>query len=389
MTLRLPSLFKSFLAIIVFMGVFVSSTNSVSADGTCTISFPNGRRVDPGGSLVIRVSGLTEGSGANAQLVNIPNADRYYFNGNVLHKNYTPSGPVTNGTFEVSIPYFDAYTSLTNTLIGSYTLQTFNLKLLNHGENHLYCTSTERVALHPPSCSIAYKITQNDDGSVNLGLNVNTTNLRQGASYSLDFYEGLVPSGIAFNRNFVPNGTQYRGSYNNLSSDYLDDTNLTVYVKENTGGSRPVICEKEIVWSNVSTGDPVPEAPELVPIGRFTLCGQIPQGTPQRTACEDCGSYDDEGRPTHIYSAIGCIPIDEKGFTRQLIQILLSVSGLIALLSILAGAFLLSTSQGDSNQVKKAKELITAAVSGLFFIIFSTIILDFFGVQILRIPGLS
>lgn len=120
---------------------------------------------------------------------------------------------------------------------------------------------------------------------------------------------------------------------------------------------------------------------------KFALCEAIldPQ---EKTACEQCVGTE-PGKVAGVYTAVGCIQTEEKGFIRQMIQLLLSVSGLIALLSILAGAFMLSTSQGDSNQVKKAKELITAAVSGLLFIIFSTIILDFIGVQILRIPGLS
>jgi hypothetical protein len=63
------------------------------------------------------------------------------------------------------------------------------------------------------------------------------------------------------------------------------------------------------------------------------------------------------------------------------------MSGAIVLIMILAGAFMLSTSQGDPKKTQDAKELITSAIIGLLFIIFSITILQFVGVSILRIPG--
>lgn len=164
-----------------------------------------------------------------------------------------------------------------------------------------------------------------------------------------------------------------------------------------TEGEKQLCCEDSNQCTLATGGaeiDPT-EALEKQLIEDFNLCKQIPVNTPQRAACVACVTQglteNDElqSRPTAVYTALGCIKIEETSFLHQVIRLLLSVSGLVALLSILAAAFLLSTSQGDSNKVKQARELITAAVSGLFFIIFSTIILDFIGVQILRIPGLS
>ena len=54
---------------------------------------------------------------------------------------------------------------------------------------------------------------------------------------------------------------------------------------------------------------------------------------------------------------------------------------------ILVGAFMLSVSQGDPNKTKEAKEIITSAIIGLLFVIFSVTILQFVGVEILHIPG--
>ncbi len=126
-------------------------------------------------------------------------------------------------------------------------------------------------------------------------------------------------------------------------------------------------------------------------LGAFDYCKQVPDGD-QRRACEEClsqGGTSEDGTQKTVYTAVGCIHTGEDRLVADLITLFLGVSGGIALLSILAASFLFSTSRGDTNKVKQAKDLMTAAVSGLFFIIFSVIILNFIGVQILRIPGLS
>lgn len=123
-------------------------------------------------------------------------------------------------------------------------------------------------------------------------------------------------------------------------------------------------------------------------LASFDYCMQVPAGA-EREACQTCVGNGGPNESNKIYTAVGCIRVDEQGFAADLIRLLLGIAGGVALLSILAGAFIFSTSQGESGRVKQAKELITAAVSGLFFIIFSIIILDFIGVKILQIPGLG
>lgn len=88
-----------------------------------------------------------------------------------------------------------------------------------------------------------------------------------------------------------------------------------------------------------------------------------------------------------IYTAVGCIPANSESIVAQMVKIGLGIAGGVALLMILAGSFMLSTSQGEPKRAGEAKELITSAVMGLLFIIFSVAILQFIGVTILRIPG--
>ena len=88
-----------------------------------------------------------------------------------------------------------------------------------------------------------------------------------------------------------------------------------------------------------------------------------------------------------IYTAIGCIGADSESIVTRLVRIGLGIAGGVALLMILAGAFMFSTSQGDPKKAGEARELITSAVLGLIFIIFSVTLLQFIGVSVLRIPG--
>lgn len=140
---------------------------------------------------------------------------------------------------------------------------------------------------------------------------------------------------------------------------------------------------------------PKVENPKGISPESFDYCRQVPGNfedkTTQRGACYDCVTQGDPGE--YIFTAVGCIHVADDGdflpLAEDLIRLLLGVAGGAAFLSILAAAFILTTSRGETSKVKQAKELITAAVSGLLFIIFSIIILDYIGVTILHIPGLS
>jgi hypothetical protein len=106
-----------------------------------------------------------------------------------------------------------------------------------------------------------------------------------------------------------------------------------------------------------------------------------------RTVTKKKVHYAYEGQK--IYTAVGCMSVSGEELAGDLIRFLLGVAGGVSLLSMLGAAFILSTSRGESAKVKSAKELITASVTGLLFLIFSVIILQFIGVTILKIPGLG
>lgn len=88
-------------------------------------------------------------------------------------------------------------------------------------------------------------------------------------------------------------------------------------------------------------------------------------------------------------SAIGPIDTDPVKFATKIFAIILSLAGGIALVLIMISGYQLMTSQGDPEKVKAAQEMLTSAIVGLLFIIFSLVILQIIGVDLLKIPGLE
>ena len=113
----------------------------------------------------------------------------------------------------------------------------------------------------------------------------------------------------------------------------------------------------------------------------FEICNQIPEGGP-RDKCLTC--FNQSG----VWTAIGCIDTSStEGIVGKLMTVGIGIAGGIALLMILAAAFLFATSEGEPKRTSEAKEILTSAIIGLVFIIFSVTILQFIGVNILKIPG--
>lgn len=149
----------------------------------------------------------------------------------------------------------------------------------------------------------------------------------------------------------------------------------------NAGKAKADICTEEERQSG----------PNAVSIEAFSLCKQIPDSPefqPQRDACTACteGTLDEEGNKG-VWTAIGCIKRDPQSIMQRFIAVGLGMSGGVALLTFLAAGFIFSTSQGDPKAYGQAKEMMTASIVGILFVIFSVTILQFIGYDILKIPG--
>lgn len=125
----------------------------------------------------------------------------------------------------------------------------------------------------------------------------------------------------------------------------------------------------------------------ITPLEPYEVCKQIPEGTAERTQCETCIDQDGDDEPDAMWTAIGCIDTTTtEGIVGKLMTVGIGIAGGIALLMILAAAFLFATSEGEPKRTSEAKEILTSAIIGLIFIIFSVTILQFIGVNILKIP---
>lgn len=165
----------------------------------------------------------------------------------------------------------------------------------------------------------------------------------------------------------------------------------TIRVEENAFWNNPNIGEVDFdvdLPSSCTTcnppADPTDDSTTIGALDVYNFCNQISDPS-QRTNCLSCSGG--IGGYSGVWTAVGCISREPTSIARTFIRIGLSMSGGVALLMILAAGFILATSEGDPKRTSEAKEMVTAAVIGLIFVIFSVVILQFIGFTVLQIPG--
>lgn len=99
-----------------------------------------------------------------------------------------------------------------------------------------------------------------------------------------------------------------------------------------------------------------------------------------------CGGPDDP-RGAAIATAIGCIHTNPVEFTKDLMRFVIGISGGLAFLMMLMGAFQILSSGDNPDTLKAGRERLTSAVIGLLIVIFAILLLQIIGVGILDIPG--
>lgn len=116
--------------------------------------------------------------------------------------------------------------------------------------------------------------------------------------------------------------------------------------------------------------------------GLAKYCQNSPVDAGKCTSCFQAGG---------IYTSIGCISdiSNVQSLVATVFNVGLGLAGGFAFMCIIYAAFLLQTSGGSPDRVKKSKELMTSCITGLLLIIFSIFILRLIGVQILKIPGFT
>lgn len=86
---------------------------------------------------------------------------------------------------------------------------------------------------------------------------------------------------------------------------------------------------------------------------------------------------------------LGTIPCDPTGFASSLYGIGLSFIGVVALLFIVYGGFLILTSQGNQDQLRRGKSYITYSIVGVVLAIGGYALYQILAIDVIKIPGFT
>ncbi|MDO8429374.1 MAG: pilin [Candidatus Daviesbacteria bacterium] len=128
-----------------------------------------------------------------------------------------------------------------------------------------------------------------------------------------------------------------------------------------------------------STPTPIPNSPAGIKCNPDSPSGEIVRDKPETT------NIDESVGALGIYTAIGCIPTQPQKLVQEIIKFATRAGGGIALLLMISGAFQILTAAGNHETMTKGKDQITSAAIGLLFVIFSTLLLQIIGVDILGV----
>lgn len=377
-----------------FSGVFVGDVRAADSCKDSGINFTNGNpptTVYVGDTITISLSGLTSGVSYSLWATN-------FTNDTLL------AGPVV--------------ASNSQTATFTFTLDENSGKLPPLGTDNIHIDlkdSGNNAGFH---CALWHDTEVIDKGAIKCG-KIRISQTRGGEACFWNDNNSCMETGMvtAHLSGFMQGGKPMEGEVEISTVGALDGNGGKVPISNgiaskdlsipNTGnidiivytGPSNEICRRSVNFID-SCGDncaPVEDDPIELEAARedpYFLCTQLPDGSDAQEACISCATGgggvenpgDDESRQG-VWTAFGCIKRDPQNIIATLIEIGMMSGGGIALLMILGAGFIISTSQGDPKKVSDAKELITAAVTGLLFIIFSVMMLQFIGFSVFKIPG--
>jgi hypothetical protein len=85
-------------------------------------------------------------------------------------------------------------------------------------------------------------------------------------------------------------------------------------------------------------------------------------------------------------TALGCVPNDTLPFVGWVLGNSIKIGGGIAFLLMVFAGFQITISAGNPEKLKSGQEMLTAAIQGLLFLIFSAFLLRLIGYQIFNFP---
>ncbi len=89
------------------------------------------------------------------------------------------------------------------------------------------------------------------------------------------------------------------------------------------------------------------------------------------------------------WTELGCIPNTVPGFVSKFYGIGLGLIGGVALIFIIYGGYIITTSRGNPDRLKEGKSYIIYAIIGLLLAVFGYVFIEVIAVDVLQIPGFS
>ena len=90
---------------------------------------------------------------------------------------------------------------------------------------------------------------------------------------------------------------------------------------------------------------------------------------------------------TGVITGIGCIPTEPINLVRWILKYAILMGGGIAFLLSVFGGVSIILAGGNPEKINAGKEIISSALTGLLFIVFSVFLLRLIGLDILQLPG--
>jgi len=168
------------------------------------------------------------------------------------------------------------------------------------------------------------------------------------------------------------------------------------------GKSECEISIKDIEITNAHPGTTVKKVSSEygTPLSESSLFSNPPKANPPLSPCAQWANLKGTPIPApstdaseikciFIDTAIGPIDTQPQAFVRRIFSLVLGLAGGIALLLIMYAGYQMMASSGNAEKITEARARLMSAIVGLLFIIFSFVILQIIGVDILRIPGFT
>ncbi len=139
-----------------------------------------------------------------------------------------------------------------------------------------------------------------------------------------------------------------------------------------------------LVWETFYFENPDDEWPK-----HKILANDVRTFLPPAPPAPPCNRFDDVGRCLEVDSAIGLLATLPAGFIGSLFAFILSFAGGVGVLLIMYAGYIFITSRDNKEQVQKARQIIVAVIIGLLVTIFSLVIFEVIGIDVLGIPNFT